>query len=73
MAFLKNLFGGGVDPATLKKYCYELELLPAGLTDLTPYRCQLGGGLLNDPVKDKHGHLMCSGCANERINAGLNC
>jgi hypothetical protein len=73
MSLFKALFGPGTDPKSLKKHCYEIELLPAELSDMSPYRCQLGGGLLNDPVKDKHGHKMCRGCANERITAGVNC
>lgn len=72
MSIFKTLFGGP-DPKTLKKHCHQLELLPDGLSDLSPYQCSLGGGLLNDPVKDKAGHRMCRGCATEWIQAGLQC
>lgn len=51
----------------------DLELLPSDLADLTPYRCQLGGGLIYKGVKDKHGHKFCRECAEQRITAGVYC
>jgi hypothetical protein len=63
MSIFKNLFVPNSEGKEFKKACYNLNLLPLELTDLTPYKCQLGGGLMNDPVVDKYGHKFCRGCA----------